>query len=48
MRFSSISAAVALLAASVSALDKPLNIEYQTTVECTRKTVRGEYCYVQS
>jgi len=42
MRFATISTALALLAAGVSALDKPLNIEVQHSAECERKTTRGK------
>lgn len=42
MRFSTLIPALALLAGSVLALDKPLNIEVTTAKECTRKTVRGD------
>lgn len=41
MRFSSITAAFALLVASASALEKPLDIEVQKAVECSRKTKEG-------
>lgn len=41
MRFSSITAALALFFAGASALDKPLNIEVQKAVECSRKTKSG-------
>ncbi|KAK3674952.1 Peptidyl-prolyl cis-trans isomerase fpr2 [Recurvomyces mirabilis] len=42
MRFSSITAALALLLAGASALDKPLNIEVTHKVECERQTKRGD------
>ena len=42
MRFTSITAALALLAASVSALEKPLDIEVVHSTECTRKSARGK------
>ncbi|KAK5130768.1 hypothetical protein LTR08_001658 [Meristemomyces frigidus] len=42
MRFTNITAAIALLLAGVSALDKPLDIEVQHPVECSRKTKRGD------
>ncbi|KAK5126591.1 Peptidyl-prolyl cis-trans isomerase fpr2 [Meristemomyces frigidus] len=42
MRFASITAAVALLLAGASALEKPLDIEVTHPVECSRKTKRGD------
>lgn len=41
MRFSSITAALALLFAGASALDKPLDTEVLKAVECSRKTKAG-------
>lgn len=41
MRFSTITAAVALFLGSVSALDKPLDIQTEKAVECNRKTKTG-------
>ncbi|KAK0252655.1 hypothetical protein B0A54_13803 [Friedmanniomyces endolithicus] len=42
MRLSSVSAALTLLAASVSALDKPLDIQIEHSTECSRKSARGD------
>ncbi|KAK6432531.1 Peptidyl-prolyl cis-trans isomerase fpr2 [Oleoguttula sp. CCFEE 5521] len=42
MRFTSFTAALALLLTSATALDKPLNIEVTTPVECSRKTKAGD------
>jgi hypothetical protein len=42
MRSSILAAATLLLAPFTFALDKPLNIETTTAVECTRKTVAGD------
>ncbi|WPG97254.1 FK506-binding protein [Acrodontium crateriforme] len=42
MRFASVTAALGLFLAGVSALDKPLNIEVVHKVECDRKTVAGD------
>ncbi|OQO01060.1 FK506-binding protein 2 [Cryoendolithus antarcticus] len=42
MRFTSFTAALALLLTGVTALDKPLNIEVTTPVECSRKTKSGD------
>lgn len=42
MRFTGITAAIALLATAVSALDKPLDIQVDKAVECSRKTIAGE------
>jgi len=41
MRLSSVSAAITLLVASVSALDKPLDIHIEHSTECSRKSARG-------
>lgn len=41
MRFSTITAAVALFLGSTSALDKPLDIQTEKAVECNRKTKTG-------
>lgn len=43
MRLSSITAAFALLFAGSYALEKPLDIEVQKAVECSRKTKTGMY-----
>ncbi|KAK0289320.1 Peptidyl-prolyl cis-trans isomerase fpr2 [Friedmanniomyces endolithicus] len=42
MRLSSVSAAITLLVASVSALDKPLDIHIEHSTECSRKSARGD------
>ena len=42
MRFSAITAAVALFLGSASALDKPLDIQVEKAVECSRKTKTGK------
>ncbi|KAK8196107.1 Peptidyl-prolyl cis-trans isomerase fpr2 [Zalaria obscura] len=42
MRFTGITAAIALLATAVSALDKPLDIQVDKAVECSRKTIAGD------
>ncbi|KAI7370841.1 FK506-binding protein [Hortaea werneckii] len=42
MRFTSITAALSLLLAGVSALDTPLDIQVEHAVECSRKTKRGD------
>ncbi|TKA23275.1 FK506-binding protein 2 [Salinomyces thailandicus] len=42
MRFSAFTTAFALLVAGASALDKPLDIQTEHSVECTRKTKRGD------
>lgn len=42
MRLTSIVSALALMFASVSALDKPLDIQVDKAVECTRKTKSGK------
>ncbi|KAK0357225.1 Peptidyl-prolyl cis-trans isomerase fpr2 [Friedmanniomyces endolithicus] len=42
MRLSSVSAAITLLVASVSALDKPLDIQIEHSTECSRKSARGD------
>ncbi|KAK1808859.1 Peptidyl-prolyl cis-trans isomerase fpr2 [Friedmanniomyces endolithicus] len=42
MRLSSVTAALTLLAASVSALDKPLDIQIEHSTECSRKSARGD------
>ncbi|KAF2771023.1 FK506-binding protein 2 precursor [Teratosphaeria nubilosa] len=42
MRFTSITAALALLWAGASALEKPLDIQVEKAVECSRKTKRGD------
>jgi len=44
MRISSITAACALLLAGASALEKPLDIQVEKSVECKRKTQRGMSC----
>ncbi len=41
MKFTSITAALTLLLAGASALEKPLDIEVQHSTECSRKTKRG-------
>lgn len=41
MRLTSITAALSLLLAGVSALDTPLDIQVEHAVECSRKTKRG-------
>lgn len=41
MRFAGITAALALLATAVTALDKPLDIKVDKAVDCKRKTQRG-------
>ncbi|KAI4850457.1 hypothetical protein E4T44_02738 [Aureobasidium sp. EXF-8845] len=38
MKFVTLTSALALFATAASALDKPLNIQVDTAVECTRKT----------
>ena len=43
MQFTTVTAALAILVTGVTALDKPLNIEFQNSVPCTRKTQRGTY-----
>ncbi|KAJ9627161.1 Peptidyl-prolyl cis-trans isomerase fpr2 [Taxawa tesnikishii (nom. ined.)] len=42
MRFAGITAALALLATAVTALDKPLDIKVDKAVDCKRKTQRGD------
>jgi hypothetical protein len=42
MKFVTLTSALALFATAASALDKPLNIQVDTAVECTRKTQVGE------
>ncbi|EMC94733.1 hypothetical protein BAUCODRAFT_74261 [Baudoinia panamericana UAMH 10762] len=42
MRLSSIAAGLTLLFVAATALDKPLDIEIQHSVECTRKTKKGD------
>ncbi|KAK5729154.1 Peptidyl-prolyl cis-trans isomerase fpr2 [Elasticomyces elasticus] len=42
MRFSSVSAAITLLLAGASALDKPLDIQIESSTDCSRKTTRGK------
>merc|ERR1712070_161627 len=42
MRLTSITAALSLLLAGVSALDTPLDIQVEHAVECSRKTKRGD------
>lgn len=42
MKFTTLTSALALFAASASALDKPLDIQVDKAVECTRKTTAGE------
>ncbi|KAL1584043.1 hypothetical protein WHR41_08170 [Cladosporium halotolerans] len=42
MRFSSFTAAAALFLSSVSALEKPLDIQVDKAVECSRKTKAGD------
>jgi len=42
MKFVALTSALALFATAASALDKPLNIQVDTAVECTRKTQVGE------
>ncbi|KAK4984113.1 Peptidyl-prolyl cis-trans isomerase fpr2 [Elasticomyces elasticus] len=42
MRFSTFAAAIALLASTATALDKPLNIQVDTAVECDRRTKAGD------
>ncbi len=41
MRFSSTMVSLGLLLTGVSALDKPLDIQIEKAVECSRKTVTG-------
>jgi FK506-binding protein 2 len=43
MRFSSVSATVALFLVGVSALDKPLDIQVVASSKCERKTKVGQY-----
>jgi FK506-binding protein 2 len=42
MKFVTLTSALALFATAASALDKPLNIQVDTAVECTRKTQVGK------
>ena len=42
MKFTTLTSALAIFAASASALDKPLDIQVDKAVECTRKTTAGE------
>ncbi|CAD0093905.1 unnamed protein product [Aureobasidium mustum] len=42
MKFTTLTSALALFAASASALDKPLDIQVDKAVECTRKTTAGD------
>jgi hypothetical protein len=43
MRFTSIVAGVGLLLTGAAALEKPLNIEVQKAVDCSRKTKEGSH-----
>lgn len=43
MKFTTLTGALALFATAVSALDKPLNIQVDKAVECSRKTKAGEW-----
>ncbi|THV88731.1 hypothetical protein D6C78_02246 [Aureobasidium pullulans] len=42
MKFATLTGALALFATAVSALDKPLNIQVDKAVECSRKTKAGD------
>jgi FK506-binding protein 2 len=44
MKFTTLTGALALYASAASALNKPLDIQVDKAVECTRKTVSGELC----
>jgi hypothetical protein len=48
MKFVTLTSALALFATAASALDKPLNIQVDTAVECTRKTQVGEWHEINS
>jgi FK506-binding protein 2 len=48
MKFVTLTSALALFATAASALDKPLNIQVDTAVECTRKTQVGELDEINS
>lgn len=43
MKFTTLTGALALFATAASALDKPLNIQVDKAVECSRKTKAGEW-----
>ncbi|KAG9623489.1 hypothetical protein KCU64_g20270, partial [Aureobasidium melanogenum] len=42
MKFTTLTGALALFASAASALNKPLDIQVDKAVDCTRKTVTGD------